>query len=116
MTPVRTLSIDGMPVEIRRAEFAEVIDLRHAVLRQGLPREAAVFEGDDDPASRHYGAFAHGRAVCCASLHRVPWEGEPAWQLRGMATAPQFRRRGVGRELMDLMEAELRTDAARAAG
>jgi GNAT superfamily N-acetyltransferase len=107
------LSIDGTSVEVRRAALDEIIDLRHAVLREGLPRDAAVFDGDEDPTSRHYAALAGGQVVCCATLHLSSWQAEPAWQLRGMATAPHFQRKGVGRELMDLMEADLRCDAQR---
>ena len=109
---MRTISAGGTKVELRRARLAEVIDLRHAVLRQGLPRDAAVFEGDEAPTTRHYGAFAGGEAVCCATLHAVPWEAEPAWQLRGMATAPHLRGKGVGRELMEVIESELLREAS----
>ena len=102
--------LDG--VVIRRAALAELIDLRHAVLRAGLQREAAVFPGDDAPTSRHYGAFRGGEVLCCATLHLSEWQGEPAYQLRGMATAPQVRRSGIGRRVMRWMEAELRADRA----
>jgi GNAT superfamily N-acetyltransferase len=95
------------PIVIRRAEVAEVIDLRHAVLRQGLPRGEAVFAGDEAETSRHYGAFRGGEVLCCASLHFNEWEGRPAWQLRGMATAPHARRRGLGRRVLALMEQDL---------
>lgn len=104
---MRTLHINGTPLVLRPCRADEVIDVRHAVLRQGLPRRAAVFEGDDAPTSRHYAALVDGVAVCCATLHAVPWEGEPAWQLRGMASAPEFRGKGVGRELMALIESDL---------
>ena len=110
---MRTLTVEGTNLDLRRARAEEVIDLRHAVLRQGLPREAAVFEGDESPASRHYAAFAGGAVICCATLHAVPWEGTPAWQLRGMATTPEFRGKGVGRELMALIESDLLRDARR---
>jgi GNAT superfamily N-acetyltransferase len=110
---MRTLSVNGTTVQLRPARLEEVIDLRHGVLRQGLPRDAAVFEGDESPATRHYAAFAGDVAVCCATLHAVAWEAEPAWQLRGMATAPQYRGEGIGRELMALMESTLLRDAAR---
>jgi GNAT superfamily N-acetyltransferase len=100
-------------VEVRRASPAEVIDLRHAVLRQGLPRSEAVFPGDDAPTSLHYGAFRAGRIVCCATLHANLWQGEPAWQLRGMATAPELRRQGLGRRVLAQMEQDLRAMAAR---
>ena len=100
------------PVELRPARLEEVIDLRHDVLRHGLPRESAVFDGDAAPDSRHYGGFADGRAVCCATLHASTWEGAPAWQLRGMATADPFRGQGVGRALLGYLEADLRATAA----
>jgi GNAT superfamily N-acetyltransferase len=106
---MKTLTVDGTIVILRPCQVEEIIDLRHAVLRQGLPRSEAIFEGDHAPTSRHYAAVsdAGGAAVCCATLHPVPWEGEPAWQLRGMATMPQFRGRGIGRELMALIESDL---------
>src|SRR3954453_22560 len=98
---------------IRRAEPAELIDLRHAVLRQGLPRAAAVFPGDDAPDARHYGAFRGTEILCCVTLHASGWEGERAYQLRGMATAPDVRRTGIGRRIMEWMEQDLRAAAAR---
>lgn len=97
---------------LRRAVVDELIDLRHAVLRQGLPRDEAVFGGDELPSARHYGAFLDGALLCCATLHLNPWEGGPAWQLRGMATAPAYRRRGVGRLLVRFLESDLLLDPA----
>lgn len=99
-------------VIVRRAAAEEIFDLRHAVLRQGLPREEAIFPGDDEPTARHYAALAGAAVVGCVTLHAAPWEGEPAWQLRGMATAPEYRRRGVGRLLLRLLEADVLSDAA----
>ena len=102
----------GLPtpdgIELRTAHLEELIDLRHVVLRAGMPREAAVFPGDDRPDSRHYGAFQNGRAVGCATFHVSQWEGEPAWQLRGMAVAKDWCGRGVGREMLRRVEADLR--------
>jgi predicted GNAT family N-acyltransferase len=79
--------------------------LRHVVLRAGLPPEAAVFDGDDEPASRHVAGFERsGRVVGCASIVQRPWLGIPAWQLRGMAVDPSLRGRGVGRQLLVMIE------------
>jgi GNAT superfamily N-acetyltransferase len=102
------VAVEG--IVVRRAELAEVIDLRHAVLRAGLPREAAVFPGDDAATSRHYGAFRDGELLCCATLHASEWEGEPAFQLRGMATSSRARRAGLGRRVMEWIEQDLRQD------
>ena len=112
---MRTLTIDAKHVVVRPARWEEIIDLRHAVLRQGLPREEAIFPGDDAPTSLHWGAFDGAAAVGCVTLHASQWEGEPAWQLRGMATSPQFRRKGVGKVLLEEMERALR-DAGRGGG
>lgn len=102
--PVSIHTIDDVPVELRPAVLEEIVDLRHAVLRHGLPRSAAIFDQDAEPATRHYAAFAGGRAVCCATFHLNAWEGEPAWQLRGMATDAAFRDRGLGKAILRMAE------------
>jgi GNAT superfamily N-acetyltransferase len=105
------MTIDGHTVELRPARMEEVIDLRHVVLREGLPRSEAIFPGDELPTSRHYAAFHDGRTVCCVTLHASQWEGEPAWQLRGMATSDDFRGRGIGKALMRMLEADVRANS-----
>ena len=101
------LEIDAVRLDLRRARVEELISLRHEVLRHGLPRDAAIFDGDDAPTSRHYGAFDNGTAVGCATLMLNQWDGEPAWQVRGMATDERFRGRGLGAALLRMAEAEL---------
>src|SRR4051794_18383883 len=44
-----TAHVGGLNVDLRRTALAEIIDLRHDVLRHGMPRSAAVFDGDADP-------------------------------------------------------------------
>jgi GNAT superfamily N-acetyltransferase len=95
---------------IRRATFEEIVDLRHAVLRAGLPREMAWFEGDGEPSTRHYGAFLDGRNVGCATLHLNHWLDEPAWQLRGMAVAPDQQSTGLGRAILAFVEDDVKTN------
>ena len=76
------------------------------MLRAGLPRQTAIFAGDGDPAARHYGAFEGERLIGCVTLHPSRWEGEPAWQLRGMAIAEGFRGRGIGRTMLEFIAAD----------
>ncbi len=101
-----------LPPDIRlgRATIDQIVDLRHKILRQGLPRESAIFPGDDRADARHYAAFAEDGPVCCLTLHASQWEGQPAWQLRGMATASDWQDQGIGNALMDWMEGELQKD------
>jgi GNAT superfamily N-acetyltransferase len=47
-------------------------------------------------------------AIGCLSFLPNDWEGQPAWQLRGMATAPSWRAKGVGRGLLEYAEGALR--------
>jgi predicted GNAT family N-acyltransferase len=87
---------------VRRAALAEILPLRHAELRPGLPLETARFEGDDDARTVHWGAFLAptGETVGCATLTPRPRDGEPAWQLRGMATRADLVRCGIGSAIL----------------
>jgi predicted GNAT family N-acyltransferase len=95
-------------VRIRFGIAAEVLHLRHAILRAGLPRETAIFAGDDDPNTKHVVATLNRRVVGCATVHLNSYEGNPAWQLRGMATDSAFRGSGVGRAMLAFLETSLR--------
>lgn len=90
--------------QIRLARAEELIDLRHACLRQGLPRKAAIFEGDDEPGTLHAVAELDGHIIGCATLVQRPWKDSPAWQLRGMAVDPTSHRCGIGRKVLALLE------------
>ncbi len=85
---------------IRPARCEEVIDLRHKVLRQGLPPETAIFPGDEDPTAQHFVVEANSKVIGCVTLHLNHWQTEPAWQLRGMAVAHTHQRQGVGSLLL----------------
>jgi GNAT superfamily N-acetyltransferase len=93
-----------------------ILDLRHRILRAGLPIETARFEGDQGPHTTHYAAFQTndelkptGRPICCATFMLGTYEEVPAWQLRGMATEEAYRGCGVGNQLLNTAERELRS-------
>jgi GNAT superfamily N-acetyltransferase len=104
----------SLQVAVRRAVVEEIVDLRHAELRRGQPRETAYFAGDDAPETRHYAALAGDLVVGCASFVRASlperWPDAPALQLRGMATRSDLVGRGVGRTLLDAATADLYAD------
>jgi GNAT superfamily N-acetyltransferase len=90
---------------IQEIDAEETIDIRWPVLRAGLPRESAIFPGDNDSATRHFGAFdSSHRLVAVASIYIAPLPDQPqianSWQLRGMATVPAAQRRGFGSALV----------------
>ncbi|HUO08216.1 MAG TPA: GNAT family N-acetyltransferase [Phycisphaerae bacterium] len=92
-------------VEIRETRVEEIVDLRHRVLRAGLPRQSALFDGDQAGSTRHFAAVVGGEVVGCLTLHLNEWQGVPAYQLRGMATEEYVRGCGVGMMLMRAAEA-----------
>ena len=94
---------------VRRATFAEILGLRHAELRPGLPIEAAHFDGDAEPSTVHLGAFDDdGAIVCCTTLMRRPYDGADAVQLRGMATRRDRARSGIGTRIVGFAETVVR--------
>ena len=98
-------------IRVRAGSGNEVIALRQAVLRPGLPREASIYDVDTLPATRHLVAIdAAARVVGCATIFPEPFEGRAdlAWRLRGMAVAPERRGSGVGRKLLMAIDEMMR--------
>ena len=98
-------------ITFRRAEVTEIVPLRQAVIIAGTERLAPHFEGDADASTRHFAALDGERVVGCASCYRTEYAGKPAWQLRGMATDPDYRGRGIGKRLLAFVEASLRAES-----
>lgn len=84
---------------------AETHPLRRTELRTGTPDTEVVFDGDDFPRTFHLGVRddEHGLIGVSTWLERphTARPGAPAYQLRGMATAPEARGTGVGSALLD---------------
>ena len=93
-----------MSVDFLQTSFEEIIELRARVLRPGRPIETAFFKEDHQPSTIHLAACCEGRVVSCVSLVRSPWEEEPAWRLRGMATDEKYQRQGIGTGLLQKLE------------
>jgi GNAT superfamily N-acetyltransferase len=95
----------GDEVDVRPVAASEIRPLRREVLRPGRPAADSIYPGDDEPTTVHLAAFAQDRIVGIASLYRESRPGAdpavPGWRLRGMASAPDTRRRGIGRALLE---------------
>jgi GNAT superfamily N-acetyltransferase len=90
--------------EIRSATIQDVSRLRHELLRPHQRPEELVFEHDLDDDALHLGAFDGETLVAIASITREPPPGEDearSWRVRGMATLPAHRDRGIGGELLE---------------
>jgi predicted GNAT family N-acyltransferase len=78
----------------------DVLPLRHRVLRTGHAHALARFDGDTAPDTSHWAAFTGPLARCCLTMVRAPFEGDDAWQLRGMATDDGLRGAGLGQRVV----------------
>lgn len=91
-------------IEIVELDAAATHPLRRSVLRDGTASDVVVFDGDDESTTFHHGAIVDGELVAVATWLWRPYADQaerPAFQLRGMATAPPQRRSGVGGRLLE---------------
>lgn len=73
------------------------------MLRQDFPPEACHYPGDDDDLTFHLGGFVDNKLVSIASFYfqkneRIPDENQ--YQLRGMATLPDYQGQGISSQLL----------------
>jgi len=105
------LTDDAKGIVVCRVSIDVIVDLRHRMLRAGLPKEAANFPGDEESSTWHVGVFAsteeNAPPLSCASFMLNSYNGEPAWQLRGMCTEGEFQSRGFGGKLLACAEAAI---------
>lgn len=82
----------------------DIIDIRHAVLRQNQKRSACFFEQDKQLLTTHFAAFLDSQIIGCASIYK---ESHPdfslkqSWRIRGMAVLSDYRSDGVGKALLE---------------
>ena len=90
-------------VEVVEIPAAATHQLRRVVLRDGTASDAVVFDGDELGSTWHLGARVGGTIVAISTwmVRTYPDRpAAPAHQLRGMATAPDHRRSGIGAHLL----------------
>lgn len=77
--------------------------LRQEILRPGRPLTSCYFEKDNDPHTRHWGAFIDKRLVGILSAMPNPckeFSTDQAFQFRGMAVHPDYQRQGIATRLL----------------
>ena len=88
-----------MPLWVQRVTAAETFPLRQRILRPDETADALSTPPGDGEAV-HLAAVEDGTVVGTAVVMReaAPWTrfGEVSWRLRGMATAEEKRRQGIG--------------------
>lgn len=94
------------PLHIEKVAAAATRPLRRRLLRPHQQEHELVYPGDDDPKARHYAAMIGDEIVGIASVspqapEREDVGGPDSYRLRGMATIPAVRGRGIGTALLD---------------
>ena len=93
-------------MKILRINHQDTYSIRTQLLTPDHDIKKVKFEGDDDEdISFHLGAFIDGKLVSVASFfyERNPlFPDQHQYQLRGMATLPEFQNRGLSRELLTM--------------
>ncbi len=91
--------------------------LRMSVLRPSQRPGESMYPREGDPATAHYAALgAEGTVLAVGSVMEEGHPHEPRegdWRVRGMATEPELRGRGLGKLVLAALEAHARERGAR---
>ena len=96
--------------KIKFISHPETWELRHRVLRPHQTLKECAYAQDDLPSSFHVGAFFGDKIVCVASFYaekNLDLIAKNPYRLRGMATAPSFHQKGIGKMVLQFAQDEL---------
>lgn len=103
-------------MNIREISSKDTLTLRNELLRPGKDVSTCIFEGDDAPSTRHFGAIDEaGNIVAIVSVYRkdnTAIKEENAYQIRAMATGSACRGQGVGRLLLTAVEEHAKSEGS----
>jgi GNAT superfamily N-acetyltransferase len=90
-------------ISVRDVPVAAIRPLRHSVLRPNLPFARTFYPEDERPETWHLAACIGDEIigiVTCFPDHDPEQRGRRAARFRGMAVAPPWQARGIGRLLL----------------
>ncbi|MFB9264810.1 GNAT family N-acetyltransferase [Bradyrhizobium erythrophlei] len=96
---------------IRETRLANVVLVRHHILRPHQTPEETISRGDLHPDAIHLGAYSDESLIGVLSAGPEPFphkEVARCWRLRGFAVYPDYRGRGVGSALVEAIISLLR--------
>ena len=92
----------------------DTLKLRSKVLRNNLPLNECVFPTDQIDGAFHVGCYVDEQLISVASLFPKKYQDKAGigYQLRGMATDPDFAGKGFGAKLIDFAVEQLNASQA----
>jgi predicted GNAT family N-acyltransferase len=100
---------------IRRVKVSEIYSLRNLVLRPGKPVESTYYDRDHEDVTLHFAGFLRKEVICIATFYPEIMTGfhiHNPYRLRGMATDPNYRRKGYAKKLMEYATTVLKSQHA----
>ncbi|BCB04323.1 GNAT family N-acetyltransferase [Bacillus sp. KH172YL63] len=94
----------------------DTYSIRQQILRPNQALEACEYEGDHGEETFHIGAYDGEILVSIASFYKEVMKGrdeENPYRLRGMATLPAYRGKGIGQQLIEKSEKVLKERGCR---
>ena len=91
-------------MQIRRLEIHDILPIRNEILRPKEILDDYKFEGDSDESTLHLGAYIDGRLSSVATFifeNHANLKAEIPVRLRGMATLPKYRCKGLSKALIE---------------
>jgi predicted GNAT family N-acyltransferase len=98
-------------LSIRYISAEDTLELRQKFLRQDKPKSACIFEGDHSKSTKHIGAFIDTKCIGILSLFEAKaakFLEAKQYQLRGMVVDVDYRGCGIGRQLVEFSQNELK--------
>ncbi|AFU67625.1 N-acetyltransferase, putative [Psychroflexus torquis ATCC 700755] len=96
---------------MRYISAEETLELRQNVLRLGKPQSSCIWKGDNLKSTKHIGAFVDSKCIGILSLFEANTDElskTKHYQLRGMAVDLEYRGKGIGKQLVNFSEHELK--------
>ena len=96
------MTICNEEITIKHISSVETHSVRKIVLRPNQDDKSVIFEGDDLENTFHFGLYVDRKLVSVASIYKRPLKDRDSngWQLRAMATLPEYQGKGFGSKLL----------------
>lgn len=97
-------------IETKKIPTELTYSIRQAVLRPGKPIESCFFEGDELETTFHFGIFIDNKIAGVVSVLKNSnnnFTEISQFQLRGMAIAASYQKKGIGKLLLEEVENDI---------
>ena len=88
---------------ITEVKASKIRRVRHRNLRQGKPFSTTAYKKDNEKKTFHLACIHNNITISCATFYPENnkfFPNEKSYRLRGMATDTEYRKRGIGKEIL----------------